>query len=145
MRFFFYGTLIDADVRACVLGPDAAAWRISDGLLRHWRTARIAGRPYPAIVPRRGATTAGILADGVDGDALPRLHAYEGAEYTMRMLEIEIAAEPGGEGAGPAVATACTFAASPICSVTPAGWNLDEWRRRHRKATIAALRARRPA
>lgn len=142
MRFFFYGTLIDPDVRACVIGPDAETWRISDAVLRDWRTVRVAGRPYPAIVPRRGATTAGILADGAADHVLPRLLAYEGAEYVLKSVEVGIAEE--GDGGIPGIVEAYVFAASAACDVSPAGWSFAAWQRRHRKTTIAALRARRP-
>ena len=144
MRFFFYGTLIDRDVRAHVIGPEAAGWRISEAILRDWRTVRIAGRPYPAIVPRRGETAVGILAEGIRNEHLPRLIAYEGAEYALRTLEVEVAPAADGSAEEALMVTAYAFAASSACNVIPSGWRFSDWERRHRRATIAALRARRP-
>ncbi len=141
MRFFFYGTLRDRDVRAFVLGPDSDTWTVTAAVLRGWRAAVVAGRTYPAAVPRRGAVSDGIVIDGIGEGALSRLLAYEGPEYLLRRLDVEVA----GRGRFCETAPAFVFAASRDCVVSPAAWRFDEWRRRHRMSVLRAFRAgRRP-
>ncbi|CAN0557895.1 unnamed protein product, partial [Laminaria digitata] len=49
--FFFYGTLIDADVRAAVLGSFTESETVLPDRLPGWRRAGLRGRRYPVIVP----------------------------------------------------------------------------------------------
>jgi hypothetical protein len=62
LRFFFYGTLIDADVRRLVLGrlaPD----EVEPATLSGWRRVKLAGVTYPGIVPDAKGWVEGVLAD----------------------------------------------------------------------------------
>jgi len=80
LPLFVFGTLLDADIRAAVLGP---RWR------RRGRPARligfeklyVAGEAYPALRRRPGATCKGALLPAPDDLALARLDRHEGAEY----------------------------------------------------------------
>ncbi|MEX2453227.1 MAG: gamma-glutamylcyclotransferase family protein [Rhodospirillaceae bacterium] len=135
MRFFFYGTLIDPDVRTLVLGREAAAsCRVEPANLPGWRAVRVQGKTYPAVVERRGATTGGMIADGLPEAAMARLIAYEGPEYVVRDLPVEIGADGGRT-------VASVFVAGPECRITTAFWRFADWERRDKRRFVAALRS----
>lgn len=135
MRFFFYGTLIDPDVRTLVLGREAeAACRAEPGSLPGWRAVRVQGKTYPAVVERRGATTGGVIADGLPAAAMARLVAYEGPEYVVRELPVEC-------GANGERAVASVFVAGPECRITTADWRFTDWERRDKRRFVAGLRS----
>src|SRR5690606_9848568 len=78
MRFFFYGTLLDADLRRVLCGPAADRWTIASATLADHRRGRSPGRTYPFLLPAPGESVDGIVADGVDATAAAVMTLYEG-------------------------------------------------------------------
>lgn len=141
MRFFFYGTLIDDDVRALVLDgvPDRCA---ADGdpvpaRLEGWRCACVRAKSYPAAVRRNGAVMDGVLTGSLSQAAVRRLVAYEGPEYERRSVTVLPARPDRGWGDG---VDAEIFAAGPLCRTTPVDWNFETWQQRHKRRFLAELR-----
>ena len=132
MCYFFYGTLLDHDVRRAVLGPLADGLTPQPARLADWRRVRLAGRAYPVIVPRRGSTVEGCLVHGMPASAAARLTRFEGPEY--RLARLAVATDDGG---GP---IARAFVSSGRVAPTPLPWHLDEWARRHKPALLRRLR-----
>lgn len=131
MRFFFYGTLIDADVRRLVLGRHAPA-AVEEATLKGWRRVKLAEVTYPGIVRDQAGTVAGVLARGLNEAARRALVDYEGAEYEL--LETGVAT-----GSGKTLA-ALTFVPKPgEVKPVPGAWDIAEWRRRHKRRFLAAL------
>ncbi|TAN47303.1 MAG: gamma-glutamylcyclotransferase, partial [Rhodospirillales bacterium] len=85
-RLFFYGTLMDDDVRKAIVGRpvDVAA-----ASLQGYRRVPVAGRTYPMLVPCQGQCIEGLLADGIDARELKRLIRYEGPEYRIHTLMVQ--------------------------------------------------------
>lgn len=134
MRFFFYGTLIDPDVRRLVLGRRAPT-EVEPARLAGWRRVPVAGTTYPAIVRDPLAVVDGILVRGLDAGALALLERYEGSEYEVLLVEVETAS-------GRHVA-AQTFALRPRRVRRRHGeWDFNDWERRHKRRFIAALARR---
>src|SRR5512134_3020809 len=79
MRFFFYGTLMDEDVRRAVLGVRALA-PVERATLEGWRRVKKAGVSYPVIVRARNHKVDGVLMHGIDRRAHELLLEYEGDE-----------------------------------------------------------------
>jgi gamma-glutamyl AIG2-like cyclotransferase len=82
MRFFFYGTLMDADVRRAVL-RDRAPQAAEPAALPGWRCVPAAGRAFPMIRADRAARVDGILVRGLDRVARARLSRYEDRDYRI--------------------------------------------------------------
>jgi len=133
VRVFFYGTLMDADVRARVVGASL----IEPARLAGWRRVGLIGRPYPVIVHAPGAETAGLLARAIDRAGWRRLLAYEGDEY--RVIAVRVTAADG------CAISALTFAASAAARPGPRLWSFDGWHRRHKQTMLAPLRGPRRA
>jgi gamma-glutamylcyclotransferase (GGCT)/AIG2-like uncharacterized protein YtfP len=134
VRFFFYGTLMDADVRRAVLGRRAPRI-VTPAVLEGWRRVLVAGASYPAIVRRAGARVDGVLARGIDAAAARRLDRYEGAEY----VAIEAAVRTSSRSTP---VTATVFVPRPGHVRIRAGkWDVDVWRRRRKRRFLAKLSA----
>ncbi len=138
MRFFFYGTLIDADVRRAVLGLYAPR-RVEPATLRGWRRLPVRGRTYPVIVADPAASVDGVLVRGLNVAARRRLERYEDAElYDMAELDVLPDGRTRPVGALAFVAKATGFHPGS------GSWEIADWRRRHKRRFLLTL-GRRPA
>ncbi|MEQ8165041.1 MAG: gamma-glutamylcyclotransferase family protein [Alphaproteobacteria bacterium] len=127
---FFYGTLLDADIRHRVLGRAIPDDRLIPASVADYRRLAVPGRPYPGAVPDRGATLSGAVLRGVGVRDRARLTRYEGSEYLFRSVMAEF-----GDGS--------------ICQVglfvfrrrrgLGGEWDLETWQRVHKPAYLEAL------
>jgi len=142
MRFFFYGTLMDADVRRAVLGPHAPR-HVEPALLRGWRRLPVRGRTYPVIVADPAASVDGVLVRGLNAAARRRLERYEDADlYAAATVDVL----PAGR-ARPVQAlvfVANFVAKAPGVRRGSRRWEIGDWRRRHKRRFLLTL-GRRPA
>ena len=141
MRFFFYGSLLDPDIRRAVMGPGAARCRIAPAALAGWRRRRRKDAIYPILERRRGASVAGCVVDGIDARMAARLRAFEGQSYGVATLAVRRAD-------GSADAALVFVPKRPVAG--PAPWHFDEWcrgrkQRALRRAHAAMARAGRLA
>jgi hypothetical protein len=133
MRFFFYGTLLDPDVTALVLGrrlPPAAF--VPASLPGHARR-RAKGASYPIVLPDPRAEVHGAVVGGLSSRDVARLSAYEGPRYRIASLKVRVA---GG------LTTVSVF--EPLESrfqPVSGSWNLVEWQRRHKRIFVARVRS----
>lgn len=122
MRFFFYGTLIDPDVRRIVLGARAArAAQTRAAELRGWTRRAVRGVSYPIILPRAGGSVSGVLVSGLDARSRRQLEAYEGADYEVVTVAVSL---DGGR-----LERALVFAANRCGRLKPdtATWSYEAW------------------
>ena len=120
-----YGTLLDPDVRAAVLGE---SWRQAGepARLHGWGRFYVEGRAYPGIRRQPGAQVAVLVLRNVGGEALARADAFEGEEYTRGPLDIRLA------GAGSGACSAMFYLPAPTLPLNGLEWRYDEaWRARH--------------
>ncbi|MFN4284188.1 MAG: gamma-glutamylcyclotransferase family protein [Alphaproteobacteria bacterium] len=143
LGLFVYGTLLDAEVRALVIGRAMDDAQLVPAILKNMRRVYIAGRLYPMVIPRRGDSVPGLLLSGLSAEDYARLDAFEGADYRRERQAVwpADAAEPVNawfyrtRGAGP----------RPTARL----WELEAWRARDKapflrdaRAWIAELAAR---
>jgi hypothetical protein len=135
MRFFFYGTLRDADVRRTVIGFGVDRISVAPAVLPCWRCVFLRGRAYPILQADRTAETVGVLADGIDPRQAARLDRFETDEYRRGVARVR--------SAGGRVADAYVyFAARPGLASTTV-WDFDDWQRRWKTALLAGSFGRR--
>ena len=77
MRYFFYGTLTDPDLRDALLGRVT----VSPARLRGWKRTALPGVPWPGIMPAAGAHVDGVVTGVLTQRQRRRLHRYEGTGY----------------------------------------------------------------
>ena len=131
MRFFFYGTLLDYDVAALVLGrrlPPAAF--VAASLPGHARR-RAKGASYPIVVRDPNGAVPGVIVGGLSARDVARLTAYEGPGYRVVPLRVWSAG---------AMAAVSVF--EPVQSrLQPSGdlWDLALWQRDDKQVFVARL------
>jgi Gamma-glutamyl cyclotransferase, AIG2-like len=132
MRFFFYGTLLDADVTALVLGrrlPPAAF--VPARLPGHTRR-RAKGVSYPVLVRDPGGEVPGAIVGGLSARDVARLVAYEGPRYRIAPLKVKVAG---------ALTTVSVF--EPVeerFQPVDGSWDLALWQRRDKRPFVGRLR-----
>ena len=133
MRFFFYGTLMDADLTARVLGRRLAPGALRPARLCGWRRAAAHAAAYPILLRCRGGDTAGRVLDRVSPAEGARLACYEGPGYRVRRGVAVLA--------GRRVGVRLFVPLPGAYRVAAGGWSLARWRRRAKPAALAALTA----
>ena len=129
--FFFYGTLIDPDIREMVLGRPIDA--VGPASLGGYRRYPVVGEPYPAAVPDPGGRVDGVLAEGLSVAEAAALSRFEGSGYDATQCLVEL---PGlDESQGHA---AWVFVAGPSVPLDQGEWSVEVWARDH-KAQFVAL------
>lgn len=128
MDYFFYGTLMDADVLARVAGRRVAASNVEPAVVSGYRRVYVAGAPYPMLVPAPEGRVEGRLVSGLGGLETRRVAWFEGAEYELRPVRVRAARRGELE--------ALAFMAGPGLGPSAEDWDLAAWRRRHKRAYL---------
>ncbi len=127
---FFFGTLMDADILAIILGRSLPASGREAAFLRGWRRVHVAGRPYPMLVSHPGGRVEGLLVHGLGERDCARLSYYEGWEYVTEPVTVRTLS-------GKTLATEMFTCSSGILADTH-DWKPDVWQRKHKPAATAA-------
>ncbi len=134
MRFFFYGTLIDPDVRRAVLGT-LAPETVEPAVLKGWRRFAAKGVTFPIARPDPKSEIEGVLARGLSAEVGRLLDAYEGDGY--RRTKVEIVA--GGKTVS---AILYVDDGSGTLTAAPGAWSYATWAKRDKPAFLAKLKTR---
>jgi hypothetical protein len=131
MRFFFYGTLLDRDVMAMVLGRRLPAQAFVPAELPGWSRWRVQGGSYPISLPDRKGSVAGAVVSGLSARDVARLAAYEGAGYRVSPLKVRIAG----------VSTMVSVFEPIVSKLKPTTrpWDLALWQRQDKKLFVGRL------
>lgn len=135
---FVYGTLLDADVRTLVLGRPLEPAQLQPAVLKHMRRVYIAGRLYPMVVPRRGASVDGLLLTALTDEDYYRLDAFEGADYGRERQNVSPLGEDGSEGEPVLAWFYRTRGMGPRPSLRD--WQIDAWRPREKAVFLRAAK-----
>lgn len=130
--FFFYGTLLDPDVRRLVLGRELEPASLRAASLANHRVACARGKTYPILAAKRGVKARGLVASHLSDQEAARLFHYEDAGY--KTVEIELDVFDGR-------ATAWAFLPGPRMAALPADWCYEGWRRRHKAKVMPGIAA----
>jgi hypothetical protein len=131
MRFFFYGTLLDRDVAALVLGRRLPASGFAPALLPGWSRWRVQGGSYPVSIPDRKGSVPGAVVGGLSARDVARLAAFEGAGYRISSLKVRL----GG------VLTRVSVFEPIVSKLKPSArpWDLVLWQRQDKKTFVSRL------
>lgn len=122
MLFFFYGTLVDRELRAALFGARAQDVRVTPGMLFHFQRRRARFGDYPVIVPRPGGRVPGLFVEGIDAALALWIAHYEGPGYVPARVT---AFDRAGQRLRP-------WAFMPMTTRDASGepWDLATWQRR---------------
>ncbi len=132
MRFFFYGTLLDADVMALVIGRRLPPSVFVPAVLPGHSRRRAKGATYPVVVRDVADRVTGVVVGGLTSRDVARLAAYEGPGYRIARLKVRV----GGE-----LATVSVF--EPIVArlePSDSPWDYALWKGRYKRPFVGWLR-----
>lgn len=133
MRFFFYGTMMDPDVRRIVLGAEAARVSLRPARLAGYRRVQAAIPAHPVLVRCTGRRVDGVLAEGLGREGLFRVAHFEGPEFFPRREWVWV---PGGRRL-----PACVLLPRRADFATDRPWDFTLWRLREKRRLLGHLRA----
>jgi gamma-glutamylcyclotransferase (GGCT)/AIG2-like uncharacterized protein YtfP len=121
--YFFYGTLMDLDVLARVLGRRMLGVALEPATVTGYRRVYARGAWYPVLVPQPGGIVEGRLLRGVNATDARRLARFEGEQYGLCRLDV-VTVRRGR-------IRAWAFLPRPELAVIGGEpWTFDDWRRR---------------
>ncbi len=133
MDYFFFGTLMDREVLALVLGRPVDDADVEPATLDGFRLLRARDDPYPALVPAPDSQVEGIVVTGLDARDVARLEWFEGAEYHARPVTVTLA---GGERR-----TALVQSPTEVLDVGNREWSLEDWKKTEKQLLMTLTRA----
>ncbi len=133
MNFFFYGTLRDKDMLAAVTGRRIPQASMIAARLPGYRCSAVTGFGFPGIVVDENSNTEGVLVRKLSVHEGQRLTAFEGYIYVPQLLKIEL--RNGG------YENAEVFVPGAGLTLSNSPWDINEWRRRHKRSFIRRRRA----
>jgi|SRR5690606_10560475 len=140
MTYFFFGTLMDRDVLATVLGRPVSENEMVPAWLRDYRRVRAATASYPVLVPSPGVVVRGVVFEPRDACDDLRIRQFEEEEYAERWLPVYLAG-------GRKIAARVFFGLDSM-PATDEPWDLAAWAAKHKAAFLEQCRAwmgKRPA
>jgi len=128
---FFFGTLTDADLLRAVLGRRIEPGELESATLTGFRRVAVAGAPYPALLPRSGATVPGVLFRPRGRRELARIAFFEAGYRLRRCRAIAADGHP----------VFCThWRIGPDTRLSTREWSPALWRRRDKTGFLRAAR-----
>ena len=130
LSFFFYGTLLDHDVRRAVFHPERLPRDLLPADLYGFRRVQARSGSYPVLTRAGGARVRGALAEGLDRDSLLRIAHFEGPGYLPCAVTLRT---PAGSR------TAWTLLADQRRSGGGGAWELHHWQRREKPRVMRQI------
>ena len=131
MQLFFYGTLLDADIRRAILGAEAEGIALRPAVLPGFHRYRSSHGDYPVLLRRSGGRVRGLLAEGLGRPGLLRIGNFEGEDYApARALVI---------GADGRRRRAWIYLASVPGPLERRSWSLRAWQLRSKPRLMRQL------
>ena len=132
MRLFFYGTMMDPEVRRIVLSGEAEALTIRPARLGGYRRVCAGSGDYPLLVRRTAGQVHGELVCGLSPEGLCKVAHFEGPDY--RPEERTVIDE-----AGRRVSAWVMLPRNPA-QATNQAWELRRWQFRRKSRLLPPLR-----
>ena len=132
MRFFFYGSLLDPDVTALVIGRRLPPGAWVPATLAGFSRRKAKGVSYPVAIRDPKGRVDGAVVGGFSPREVSRLTAYEGPRYHTVPLKVRVHGR---------ITTVSVFepkvkAFQPVDGT----WSLGEWQRRDKRKFVARIR-----
>lgn len=126
---FLYGTLMDRDVLAHVLGRAVAAADLAPARLPGFARRAVPGVGYPVLVAEPPAVVAGVLLRRATRRDIVRLNHYESGEYRAERHPVEVDGE--------AAQAAWLYLGLDHLRPAAASWSLPRWQAEHKAGFFA--------
>ena len=137
MRFFFYGTLIDRDVMALVIGRRLPPQAFEPASIAGYSRRRASGATFPVLMRDPKGRVAGVVVRGLSARDVVLLNAYEGQGYCVVPRNVW---QAGRQITVSVFKSLADRDARLMPSREP--WDLTLWQRHHKRAYVARIRIR---
>jgi hypothetical protein len=132
MRFFFYGSLLDRDVTALVIGRRLPPRAWVSATLKGFTRRKAKGVSYPVAIRDPKGEVQGAVVGGFSKLEVARLTAYEGPRYHTVPLKVRV----NGQITTVSVFEPKVKAFQPVDGT----WSLIEWQRREKRKFVNRIR-----
>ncbi len=136
MRFFFYGTLLDRDVTALVLGRRLPPTAWMPAVLPGHARRRARGVSFPVLARDPRSEALGAVVGGLSRRDVARLSAYEGPRYRIAFMNVRA----GGALTRAAVFEPVEGGFETVSGPKGASWDLADWQQRFKRAFMRRIR-----
>ena len=130
VNFFFYGTLLDPDVRGAVLQRGCVGLTLAPADLYGFRRVRARAGGYPVLKRAKGARVRGALVEALDREAILRVAHFEGPDYLPWPVELR---SPAGRH------QAWTLLPDRRRCGGAGAWNLHHWQKREKARAMREI------
>jgi hypothetical protein len=137
MRFFFYGTLIDRDVMALVIGRRLPPQAFEPASITGFSRRRALGASFPVLAPDPKGWVEGVVVRGLSARDVALLNAYEGKGYCVVQRSVW---QAGRQIMVSVFKSLADRDARLVPSRFP--WELIDWQRRYKRAYVARVKLR---
>jgi len=137
MRFFFYGTLIDQDVMALVIGRRLPPQAFELASIPGYSRRRASGASFPVLIRDPRGRVQGVVVRGFSARDVAQLSAYEGKGYCIVPRNVW---QAGRQITVSVFKSLADRDARLMPSREP--WDLKRWQRDHKRAYVARVKTR---
>ncbi len=127
MEFFFYGTLLDAEVRALVMPHRAEALTQTPAVLPGFRRVQANCGYFPVLTRHATGRVEGAVIGGLDVRSLLLMAHFEGDEYLPQRVTVVQQGQRRG---------LWVFMPAHSGYATGRAWSLERWQRGHKRRLI---------
>jgi hypothetical protein len=136
--FFIYGSLMDRELLALVIGRAADGLRIEAATIHDFIRRRVLNESYPILVPHPGgrvdgAVVTNLIAADVDRLKFYEASGYEGEDYALAALPVECRGK---------LVAAQVFLPTAQLRPDETVWDFDTWAAAERPLFIAMIEER---
>ena len=128
MRLFFFGSLMDLELLALVIGRRLDDLSTAEAALHGFERRRAVGESFPVIVPHPGGRVVGLLVDGLTAADLDRIQFFEGSDYALHPFTV---------GCGEERIDVQVFLPTARLEAEPSAWDFAAWAETERTMCFA--------
>lgn len=125
IRYFFYGTLLDAEVQEVVFGRRLSPRQMIPAITPGYRRVYVKDAWYPTMAPHEGGFIDGMVVTGLTHEERGKVDWFEDDDYELRPVPVMIKGREAGKA---------------LAYMPPAGsnagdrtWTMSEWRQRFKR------------
>ncbi|CAA7620222.1 putative avirulence induced gene (AIG) protein [Candidatus Terasakiella magnetica] len=137
MDLLVFGTLMDADILAAILGRRLSPAHMEAATIFDVRRVFVPRRPYPMLIRHPGTKIDGLLLRGLGLRDLARLDRYEGQEY--RRIRSARTAAMTVRDRNARTRPVWLYVHKMAEKTKSRDWHFTAWRSLHKTATLARL------
>ena len=123
---------MDPDILTLVSGMSLPDLTIDNTLVRGYAQREVAEESYPVLIEVAGASCEGLLINGLTDTAMQRIHFYEGEEYQLSDIDVELMTAASQTNVdsplnGAAIRQACYYREAGAYTTLAQSWSFSRW------------------